>query len=73
MQGRIWFSGSALPLIAIYLYSKFYLNASSSFSYLTDKAPFGEHNKYPLTMENVIQKKAIMGSIFLFTFLLLVN
>jgi len=30
-------------------------------------------NEYPLTMENVIQRKAIMGSIFLFTFLLLVN
>jgi len=27
----LWFLGSALPLIAIYLYSKFYLNANSSF------------------------------------------
>ena len=30
----------ALPLIAIYLYTKFYLNANSSFkSYLPDKVP----------------------------------
>ena len=50
--------GSALPLIAIYLYSKFYLNATSSFKFTcqtryrphkrTDKAgtvclPFGDH------------------------------
>ena len=27
----LWFLGSALPLIAIYLYTKFYLNANSSF------------------------------------------
>jgi len=27
----LWLSGSALPLIAIYLHTKFYLNANSSF------------------------------------------
>ena len=27
----LWFVGSALPLIAIYLYTKLYLNATSSF------------------------------------------
>ena len=42
--------GTALPLIAIYQYTKFYLNANSSFSYLPDRrikrrlyaSPFGE-------------------------------
>ena len=49
----LWFFGTALPLIAIYLYTKFYSNANSSFSYLPDKvprrlyvSPFWEHNKY---------------------------
>ena len=31
MQGRLWFLGSALSLIAIYLYTKFDLNGNSSF------------------------------------------
>ena len=56
----LWLLGSALPLIAIYIYTKFYLNAKSSFKVIcqtryrqtdgrTDKQPlytcsFGPHN-----------------------------
>jgi len=31
IQAELWFLGSAIPLIAIYLYAKFYINATSSF------------------------------------------
>ena len=56
----LWFLGCALSLIAIYLYTKFYLNAQSSFKVIcqtrywtngrTDRAaticfPFVEHKK----------------------------
>jgi len=46
IQG-LWFLGSALPLIAIYLYTKFYLNTTRSFKVICwtklPDGPFGEH------------------------------
>ena len=68
----LWFLGSVLPLIAIYLYTQFYLNVTSSFKvicwtrYRTD----GQSDDYMLPPLGSIKKQILMWTIQLALFIM---